>query len=203
MRVRPLFYLYHYNPRPKTSRNLPEFFALFCTADQPASCINALLGHAEEDKTGRGNLFCLIESPDQKRVDKPTSPTASEDLKTGFKGWSTDQLGKFCKEKFDHDNPRSQPPYISDENFAVLDERTLKDGTVLLVRYSSWMERINPDDPSDADDAFRHLEGYRTVRAKRKAAPELMFITPGIDIDEVISHLRPEDNGVWRAPEEE
>lgn len=178
-------------------------FALFCTADQPASYINALLERAEQDKTGRGNIFCLIKSPDQKRVDKPTSPGLSEDLKTSFSGWSTEQLGDFCKEKFSQVNPKSQPPYISDENFAVLDERTLKDGTVLLARYSLWQERIDPNNPSDADDAFRDLEGWRTVRVKRSAAPELTFILPTIDIDEVVENLKPEDDGVWRAPEEE
>lgn len=179
---------------------MTNFFALFCAVDQPASYINGLLQHAEEQSFDAGNIFCLIQSPDQKCVDKPTQPPVS-DFKTGFAGWPIEQLGSFCKEKFDWNNPKSQPPYISDENFAVLDERTLRDGTVLLASYRYWQERIDPDDLNDADEAFRHIEGWRTVRARRNSAPDLVSILPVHDFNQVIEFLKPEDDGVWRAPE--
>jgi len=179
-----------------------SFFALFCTVSQPASYINDLLQHAEKNTFSAGNLFCLIESPSQKRVDKPTEPSV-EDFETGFQGWSTEDLGKWCHEKFNWNNPKSQPPYISDEEFAILDDRTLRDGTVLLVKWDVWTERIDEDDPSDADEAFRKLRGYRTVRAMMRAAPDLMQALPETDLSEAIADMKPEDDGVWRAPQYE
>jgi hypothetical protein len=164
---------------------MTTFFALFCTVDQPASYINGLLKHAEEHSFNAGNIFCLIESPDQKRVDKPTEPLVS-DFKTGFKGWR---------------NSKSQPPYISDNNFAVLDERTLRDGTVLLASYCHWQERIDPEDPSDEDEAFRHFKGFRTVRTERNSAADHASTLPEIHFNMVIESLKPEDDGVWRDPE--
>ena len=175
---------------------MADFFALFCTAPQSASYINKLLKHADENTFDAGNVFCLIESPEQKRVDKPTAPEVA-DFGTGFAGWSVKGLGDFCKEKFKTDNPKSQPPYISATIFAVLDERTTKDGTVLLAAYDYWTERINPDDPSDADDAFRDCEGYRQLRAKWKAAPDLIHTMPEIDLSQVVDSVKPEDDGVW------
>jgi hypothetical protein len=179
---------------------MTTFFALFCTVDQPASYINGLLKHAEEHSFNAGNIFCLIESPDQKRVDKPTEPLVS-DFKTGFKGWSTEKLGEFCQEKFDWRNSKSQPPYISDNNFAVLDERTLRDGTVLLASYCHWQERIDPEDPSDEDEAFRHFKGFRTVRTERNSAADHASTLPEIHFNMVIESLKPQDDGVWRDPE--
>jgi len=176
------------------------FFALFCTVDQPASYINGLIQHAEEHSSEAGNIFCLLESPDQKRVDKPTGPEVS-DFKTGFTGWSVEQLGNFCKEKFSwRDNPKSQPPYISEDIFAVLDERTLRDGTVLLAWYSYWKERIDPDDPNDGDEAFKHNEGYRTIRSMRNSTADHLHIMPEFEVDWVLEELKPEDDGVWRSP---
>lgn len=180
-----------------------SFFALFCTVSQPASYINELLQHAEEHTFSAGNIFCLIESPSQKTVDKPTQPSSVQDFETGFHAWSIEDLGKWCKEKFNWNNPKSQPPYISDEEFAVLDNKTLRDGTVLLVKWDVWRERIDEDDPSDADEAFRKHRGYRTVRAMMKAAPDLLGALPEIDLSEVIADMKLEDDGVWRAPQYE
>lgn len=48
---------------------------------------------------------------------------------------------------------------ISWEDLAVMDERTLKDDTMLLVNWGVWTERIAPNDPSGEDDKFtRFLE---------------------------------------------
>jgi len=179
---------------------MPDFFALFCTVDQRASYINALLEHAEEHSVKSGNNFCLIESPDQKRVNKPTGRPVS-DFKTGFAGWSIDQLGQFCKEKFDWRNPKSQAPYIADDIFAVLDERTLEDGTIVLAAYSPWRERIDPNDLNDDDEAFIEHKGFRTARAPRNAAPDHLSDLPELDFNELIAHMKPEDNGVIRDEE--
>jgi len=169
---------------------MSTFFALFCIVDVPASYITGLLQHAEEHSSNAGNIFCLIESSEQKRVNKPTAPPVL-DFKTGFRSWSTDDLGKFCKEKFDWRNSKSQPPYIYDSSFAVLDERTLKDGTILLASYTHWQERINPDDPSDKDEAFRCFQGFRTVRTERNSAPDNVSVLPEIDFNMVIESLKP------------
>ena len=179
-----------------------SFNALFCTVTQPASYINELLRHAEEHSFSSGNIFCLIESPDQKRVDKPTEATV-KDFETGFRGWSIEDLSKFCGEKFNKDNPKNQRPYISSTEFAVLDERTLEDGTVLLVKDDVWTERIDPNDPSDADEAFRQCEGCRSVRAKRNAAPDLLQALAEVALSQVLEDMKPEDDGVWRDPQYE
>lgn len=175
------------------------FFALFCTIDQPASYINGLLQHAEKHSFDAGNIFSLIESPDQKHVNKPTGPEQISDFRTGFEGWSIEQLGEFCKEKFDwRTNPKSQPPYIADGHFAVLDERTIEDGTVLLASYRHWRERIDPDNPSDEDDASNSFEGWRTVRSTKEAAADHLSILPVFDMNQLIAYMKPEDDGVWR-----
>ena len=75
-----------------------SYYALFCLAPNLSSKVNELLQYAQAETTA-GNVFCLIQSPSQSSVEKPTAPTIP-DFKTGFQDWSIKQIGDWCKEKF-------------------------------------------------------------------------------------------------------
>lgn len=165
-----------------------SFNALFCTAQIPTSTINELPTHAH-DNTISGNIFCVIQTVDQRRVDKPTYPPIAL-FQTTFQDFTIEGLGAFCKEKIDWNNPKSQLPYISDNEPAVLDPRTLDDGTVLLFKYDHWDERIDPDSPSDMPDAFRKCEDWRQIRMEMKSAPIMMKAPQEIITSQIFDSVR-------------
>ena len=51
--------------------------------------------------------------------------------------------------------------------FAVLDERSINDSTLLLVKWEVWSERIDPNATSgfDDDNNFKRCRGWQTLRA--------------------------------------
>ena len=173
---------------------MAQFHALFCTAQIPADKINKLLQAAEQSSKA-GNVWTLIRNNAQKSAEKPTEQPV-EDFETSFKKASLETLGKFCKDKFSQDNPKSQKPYIADEDYAVMDERTLKDDTILLVKYDVWTERIDPNDPSDEDDKFKQLEGWRSIRVDIDEATDTIDAIEYLDLGDAIANIKPEDNGV-------
>lgn len=169
------------------------FYALFCTAQIPASKVNELLKMAEEDAKS-DNIWTLIRNHSQKRADKP-SEAPIEDFETSFTDASLEDLGAFCREKFKpQKTPQGQVP-ISSEEFAIMDKRTLKDDTVLLVKYDVWTERKDENDPSDEDDAFMKFRGWREMRVPIKEATSTMEALKELNIGQAT----PNKDGVYFA----
>jgi hypothetical protein len=70
-----------------------------------------------------------MKSRDQTEFPKP-SPPPQEDFASGFIGASIGDIGNWCKAKFPE---CSETDPISGVNFAILDERSVIDKTLLLV----------------------------------------------------------------------
>lgn len=168
------------------------FYALFCTAQASAPAVNKLLQLADADETV-GNLWSLIRNHSQKRADKP-SDFPVEEFHTSFEVFSLEDLGAFCREKFGEDrNPAGQRP-ISDQDFAIIDQRSLEDDTVVLVKDDSWVERIDLSDPSTDDYNLRDMEGLRPYRVEMKEATSIM---DGIRYFHIAQSI-PDEDGVHR-----
>ena len=81
-----------------------------------------------------------------------------------------------------------------------MDERTLKDETVVLVAWEMWDERIDPKSWDDSDEAFRRVEGWASVRVPMKQASDRMGAVSGdFRIYEMRDHLEEMDDGVFRV----
>lgn len=82
------------------------------------------------------NIWVLIQHPSQHTLAKPTDPPVSA-FQTGFLGWSIEQLQYFVKTTFGENGLGSGADghlgYIADDAFAVIDERTAKDNTILFL----------------------------------------------------------------------
>ena len=56
-----------------------------------------------------------------------------------------DDIGAFCREKFDPERKKQPLPPTADDAFVVMDERTLRDKTAILVRWEYSNEHIDPN----------------------------------------------------------
>ena len=83
--------------------------------------------------------------------------------------------------------------------FAVLDERSINDSTVLLVKWEVWTDHIDPDATSGVDDDSnleRHT-GWQTLRAFFGDAADMMDALGYLPVNEINSTKRWfDENGV-------
>ena len=78
-----------------------------------------------------------------------------------------------------------------------MDERTLKDDTIMLARWEFWSERIDPKSEDDSDEAFRDIEDWATVRVDiRNAAEAVAGIGDELEVHTFAMYLSDEDDGV-------
>jgi hypothetical protein len=80
--------------------------------------------------------WSLVREPNQATFDESTKTPVSA-FQSGFIGASFDTLVKFVKELPEDKKPR----FFTDQTFAVLDERSLKDNTVVLYKYNETMPK--------------------------------------------------------------
>jgi hypothetical protein len=80
------------------------------------------------------NSWVLIQTIDQEIFPMP-SPLVSR-FQSEFKGWRLSDLGVFCKARF------ARTGLIAAEDFGIIDQRTLKDQTLLFARW----EQYTPED---------------------------------------------------------
>ncbi|CAF9905314.1 MAG: hypothetical protein ALECFALPRED_000216 [Alectoria fallacina] len=85
---------------------------------------------------------------------------------TSFTSASLDTLGEFC---------RSHSP-ADDTIFGVLDERSVTDSTLLLVKWEVWSDYIDPNAKSGLDDDSNREqhEGWQTLRTYFTNAAKVM-----------------------------
>ncbi|KAL8949367.1 MAG: hypothetical protein Q9222_004517 [Ikaeria aurantiellina] len=172
-----------------------EYYALFCTSQVPAQIIDDFLKTANEDSFDTNNIFTLVRSRDQTELPRPTPyPIEGGDFTTGFAGASIPELGAFCRSKFPEET--CPPPKISPDAFVIMDERTVRDGTVVLVKWDFHAYWIDPNNPSDEDDNLVHTEDWLSFRTPAPQAADTMSAVEYIEFDQAVAGLRPEDNGV-------
>ncbi|KAL9616860.1 MAG: hypothetical protein Q9160_008316 [Pyrenula sp. 1 TL-2023] len=95
----------------------------------------------------------------------------------------------------------SPAPLISTTSSVVLDSRSLRNETVLCVKWDKWTERIDPHDPSDRDEAFRQRERWHAIRVRGEDAAERMNGVMFLDFYQAEVGLREEDGGIARFGE--
>ena len=85
---------------------------------------------------------------------------------TSFTSASLDALGDFCKSHSSADIT----------TFGVLDERSIADSTVLLVKWEVWSDYIDPNAESGLDDDSNRQqhEGWQTLRTYFANAARVM-----------------------------
>ena len=84
--------------------------------------------------------------------------------------------------------------------FAVLDDRSINDSTVLLVKWEVWSERIDPNATSgyDDDSNFKPCRGWQTLRTYFADAADLMDALEYLPMEEHNSIDRAfDDKGVY------
>lgn len=119
-----------------------------------------------------------------------TSPRS--EFTTSFESASLDTLGEFCK------------THSSDNNttFAVLDERSIKDSTVLLVKWELWDDYIdtNAETGLDDDSNRQDFAGWQTLRVPFEKAAKMMDGLDYLPVQEFnMSKDGFDENGVYRA----
>ncbi len=78
-----------------------------------------------------------------------------------------------------------------------MDKRSLKDDTIVLVRWELWDERIDPKSEDDSDEAFRRVRGWATVRVQFHKAPLAVgAVGQDFGISDYRDILDVEDDGV-------
>ncbi|KAI9804659.1 MAG: hypothetical protein M1833_006734 [Piccolia ochrophora] len=160
-------------------------FMLFCTAHISGKLIGDLLHQSQQTIAGH-NCWSLVRNPNQHELETPTHVPVSN-FQTGFEGASIDALGTWMTDRCSR-MPEGWNP-IEDRTFGVLDQRSARDETMLVVRwFTTWpQECIERCDP----DPERKIEGWKTLRVKFGEASHA-----AIQLDEDPSLLFEEMSGV-------
>ena len=160
--------------------------------------INKFLRISDQSSKSSGNAWSLIFAHSQTNFDRPTTYPISDDTATTFTDATFDDLGAFCSEHFDPEKNNQQPrPQIVHDGFVVMDERTLKDETVVLVKWEFWRERIDPESLDDSDEAFKDMETWADVRLPfREAADTADAVGEDFLVSDMKCYLKEEDDGV-------
>ncbi|OJJ70092.1 hypothetical protein ASPBRDRAFT_181708 [Aspergillus brasiliensis CBS 101740] len=128
-------------------------FFLFCTADVPASILNNFMDQFRkaysEDIT---NIMCVVRSPEQTYFEDWGTELPITDFSTGFKGATNTELRAFTQTKIAELGARGEAGSLEPNWIAVMDERSLRDGTVVMhfgKELSTWVQ-----DLEDAEEPF-------------------------------------------------
>ncbi len=112
----------------------------------------------------------------QTDFEKPTQvPVAG--FETDFIDASHDTLGEFCLSNFPS-NARIQPNY-----FGIMDERSMDDSTLLVVKWELWAERKDPNNDFDLENK----EGWQTVRVRFGGAADFITRVEYLPLEEHLS----------------
>lgn len=97
---------------------------------------------------------------------------------------------------------RSKERVVAHDVFALIDARTLKDETLVLVRWELYDERIDPTSWDDSDEAFRTVEDWTDVRVPVVMATEMvMSLGPDFMVNDNRFHLNEENDDVFLRKE--
>ncbi len=138
------------------------------------------------------NVWSLIQNPNQDKFETPTPPL-TQDFDSGFLGVTLDTLGEFSRSFGEPEQGG-----IADEIFGVLDERSQRDSTVLIVKWELYVteEYFQPGYTAE-DDGLR--EGWQFIRHKFCGAAT--FIS-NLNFNDINAHLSDpaslDEHGVYR-----
>ena len=89
-------------------------------------------------------IFILLSSPDQELKTKYVTPPV-DDFKTGFRSWSVKGLGEYMQARY-RERKTQEHGFYDTTTIAVLDERSTKDRTIDLGKYTIERREV-PEDP--------------------------------------------------------
>lgn len=126
---------------------------------------------ATDHCTEAGNVFTLITSKNQEKFDTPT-PFPVSPFESDFVGADINTLAEFCEANFPEKHE-----CISDDTFAVLDERGIKESSVLLVSWSVWEDEDSKtgEETGEEIEETKVNEGYKSVRVRFPAAGMILI----------------------------
>ncbi|RAK89105.1 hypothetical protein BO79DRAFT_287197 [Aspergillus costaricaensis CBS 115574] len=128
-------------------------FFLFCTADIPASILNDFMDQFRKVyDDNMPNLMCVVRSPDQSYYPDWGTELPISDFLTGFKDATNSELRAFTQAKIAELGARGEAGSLEPDWIAVMDERSLRDRTVVMqfnMEMSMWAQ-----DLEDADEPF-------------------------------------------------
>lgn len=150
--------------------------------------MNKILEHGEaQQRNDPDDLFpnrwVLVQDPEQSTFSTPTKPPVHS-FTSGFVNASAESLKVFVAFKFGEQGLASngRSDWIADDAFAVVDERTARDNSILfyvqqyvdIIRQAEvreawgkgqWFFHCIP--PSDADKIHRHHNGQAASQVRR------------------------------------
>ncbi|KAF2236805.1 hypothetical protein EV356DRAFT_497718 [Viridothelium virens] len=130
---------------------------LFCAGDVSPKVIDRLITKSQSHSPSF-NCWTLIRGPSQAVKDEET-PVPVESFSTGFKGASIDSLAGFVTSRI------PEPVgLLTPYTFAVLDERSERDDTVLLVhQVTSYPDKDPEDTNPDPSTAKKEWKQWRVT----------------------------------------
>ncbi|KAI4734011.1 hypothetical protein E4T50_15443 [Aureobasidium sp. EXF-12298] len=111
-------------------------FLLFCIAQVPAATINSLLQAPEH------NFFSLVREPAQPSFDPRCTEPPIQSFTTGFSNYSREQIREFVTERLP---TAPKGTMLEPDQYAVLDEQSTRDNTVVLGHAFSSLHDRDPD----------------------------------------------------------
>ncbi|CAD0093725.1 unnamed protein product [Aureobasidium mustum] len=111
-------------------------FLLFCIAQIPATTINTLLQAPEH------NFFSLVREPAQPSFDPKCTEPPVQSFTTGFLDYSRKQTREFVVKRLP---TAPEGTMLEPEQYALLDERSARDNTVVLGHAFSSVHDRDPD----------------------------------------------------------
>jgi len=157
---------------------------LFCTTNVPGKVIEELLEATTNPIIDCGDFrWSLVRTRDQATLDDPTTAPVS-DFSTDFVNASIDDIGTYLKKRYRREFPNI-PADWSSESFAILDERSVKDKTLLIVRW--WQVDQSLEELQEMQDEWlieRYKPtGWHALRVGFKDAPQVgssIEFSPGV-----------------------
>lgn len=145
---------------------------------------------------GDSNHWVLARDPNQTKFKVPTYPRIRA-FETGFNGYSTDALVSWIENLPEKHHPR----FLSLTNFAILDDRTLRDETVSI---QTWVEQMPADSKEEDWDPSKVIRYWKEFRVPFLYATHLVTMLefrPAMYIEELdMTTAFVDPNGILRTP---
>ncbi|KAH8601082.1 hypothetical protein B0O99DRAFT_589164 [Bisporella sp. PMI_857] len=147
---------------------------LFCTANVPGKVIDELLEAATNPTVDCGDFrWSLVRTRDQAPLDDPTTAPVG-DFETSFLNASIDEIGVYFNTRYTREFP-DYPADWSSKSFAVLDERSIEDKTLLIVRW--WQQDQSLEELQEIRDEWligRYKPtGWQSLRVTFEDSPQV------------------------------
>ncbi|KAH6663429.1 hypothetical protein B0J14DRAFT_609449 [Halenospora varia] len=175
---------------------------LFCTANMPPEIFAELFEFTVNPRHVMGDFRWSLLRTRSQAIEDPTEGPVAE-FETGFAGASVEELGQYYRERYEIEFP--EHPCTWDEySFAILDERSVKDKTMLMV---VWYEAPDFDELPEDDEELRQAwmpTGWKTLRLRFIDAPSVaqsISINAVLLLEELAGPENFREDGTFILPE--